>query len=157
MQSYSNPGEPSVSVLHTNSTTGVAAYCKRSMENEISEESKISADLVSDSRLCSCSGLSHVQSHSRTISHPLQAAGKYHCTGWGRKASHYGEKVSWKEIVGGSDEFKEMVNTNLELSEHLMAVKLNERSRRFCFSPRSIPIFFIIHWIPVLCCNHAWG
>ncbi len=84
---------------------------------------------------------------SRTISHPLkQLENTIAQVGEGER--HITEEFDYSEVGRIGRKFKEMVNTNLELSEHLMAVKLNEREAELFFcSPRLIPIFFIIHWI----------
>ena len=63
---------------------------------------------------------------SRTISHPLkQLENTIAQVGEGER--HITEEFDYSEVGRIGRKFKEMVNTNLELSEHLMAVKLNER------------------------------
>ena len=91
MQSYSNPGENHLYLFSsvTNSTTGwhIVNVVEK---NEISEESKnirLTSFLVAG--LCSCSGFSHGTNPFPEPSASSEAAGKYHCTGWGRRASHY--------------------------------------------------------------------
>ena len=78
----------------------------------------------------------------------------------GKESVHITEEFDYSEVGRIGRKFKEMVNTNLELSEHLMAVKLNEREAELLFAsvPDQSPIFFIIHWISLyFVCNHAWG
>ena len=128
MQSYSNPGENHLYLFSsvTNSTTGwhIVNVVEK---NEISEESKnirLTSFLVAGCVLVV--GFLMARIISRTISHPLkQLENTIAQVGEGER--HITEEFDYSEVGRIGRKFKEMVNTNLELSEHLMAVKLNER------------------------------
>ena len=55
--------------------------------------------------------------------------------------------------------FKEMVNTNLELSERLMAVRLNQKRSRIAASAGTDQSSFFIQYTRfyLLCSNHTRG
>ncbi len=152
MQSYSNPGENHLYLFSsvTNSTTGwhIVNVVEK---NEISEESKnirLTSFLVAGCVLVV--GFLMARIISRTISHPLKqlentiaqvGEGERHITE---------EEFDYSEVGRIGRKFKEMVNTNLELSEHLMAVKLNEREAELLLLQSQINPHFLYNTLDSL-------
>ena len=151
MQSYSNPGENHLYLFSsvTNSTTGW--YIVNVLEkNEISEESKnirLTSFLVAGCVLVV--GFLMARIISRTISHPLkQLENTIAQVGEGER--HITEEFDYSEVGRIGQKFKEMVNTNLELSEHLMAVKLNEREAELLLLQSQINPHFLYNTLDSL-------
>ena len=86
---------------------------------------------------------------SRTISHPLkQLENTIAQVGEGER--HITEEFDYSEVGRIGQKFKEMVNTNLELSEHLMAVKLNEREAELLLLQSQINPHFLYNTLDSL-------
>ena len=151
MQSYSNPGENHLYLFSsvTNSTTGwhIVNVVEK---NEISEESKnirLTSFLVAGCVLVV--GFLMARIISRTISHPLkQLENTIAQVGEGER--HITEEFDYSEVGRIGRKFKEMVNTNLELSEHLMAVKLNEREAELLLLQSQINPHFLYNTLDSL-------
>ena len=128
MEAFSNPEKNSLYLFSsvTNYTTGWSIV-NVVEKNELSEESK-GIRLISF-WVAGCVlvvGFIMARIISRTISQPLkQLENTIAQVGEGER--HITEEFDYSEVGRIGQKFKEMVNTNLELSEHLMAVKLNER------------------------------
>lgn len=128
MEAFSNPEKNSLYLFSsvTNYTTGWSIV-NVVEKNELSEESKgirLISFLVAGCVLVV--GFIMARIISRTISQPLkQLENTIAQVGEGER--HITEEFDYSEVGRIGQKFKEMVNTNLELSEHLMAVKLNER------------------------------
>lgn len=128
MEAFSNPEKNSLYLFSsvTNYTTewSIVNVVEK---NELSEESK-GIRLISF-WVAGCVlvvGFIMARIISRTISQPLkQLENTIAQVGEGER--HITEEFDYSEVGRIGQKFKEMVNTNLELSEHLMAVKLNER------------------------------
>lgn len=127
MEAFSNPEKNSLYLFSsvTNYTTewSIVNVVEK---NELSEESK-GIRLISF-WVAGCVlvvGFIMARIISRTISQPLkQLENTIAQVGEGER--HITEEFDYSEVGRIGQKFKEMVNTNLELSEHLMAVKLNE-------------------------------
>ena len=86
---------------------------------------------------------------SRTISQPLkQLENTIAQVGEGER--HITEEFDYSEVGRIGQKFKEMVNTNLELSEHLMAVKLNEREAELLLLQSQINPHFLYNTLDSL-------
>ena len=126
MEAFSNPEKNSLYLFSsvTNYTTewSIVNVVEK---NELSEESK-GIRLISF-WVAGCVlvvGFIMARIISRTISQPLkQLENTIAQVGEGER--HITEEFDYSEVGRIGQKFKEMVNTNLELSEHLMAVKLN--------------------------------
>ena len=119
-------------------------------KNEISEESKnirLTSFLVAGCVLVV--GFLMARIISRTISHPLkQLENTIAQVGEGER--HITEEFDYSEVGRIGRKFKKMVNTNLELSEHLMAVKLNEREAELLLLQSQINPHFLYNTLDSL-------
>lgn len=68
----------------------------------------------------------------------------------GEGERHITEEFDYSEVGRIGRKFKEMVNTNLELSEHLMAVKLNEREAELLLLQSQINPHFLYNTLDSL-------
>ena len=86
---------------------------------------------------------------SKTITRPLkQLENTIAQVGEGKR--HITEEFDYSEVGRIGQKFKEMVNTNLELSEHLMAVKLNEREAELLLLQSQINPHFLYNTLDSL-------
>ena len=151
MEAFSNPEKNSLYLFSsvTNYTTewSIVNVVEK---NELSEESK-------GIRLISCwvagcvlvVGFIMARIISRTISQPLkQLENTIAQVGEGER--HITEEFDYSEVGRIGQKFKEMVNTNLELSEHLMAVKLNEREAELLLLQSQINPHFLYNTLDSL-------
>ena len=132
-----------------NSTTGwkVVNVVEK---NELSEESKnirLVSFLVAGCILVL--GFLFAKIISKTITRPLkQLENTIAQVGEGER--HITEEFDYSEVGRIGQKFKEMVNTNLELSEHLMAVKLNEREAELLLLQSQINPHFLYNTLDSL-------
>ena len=151
MEAFSNPEKNSLYLFSsvTNYTTGWSIV-NVVEKNELSEESKgirLTAFLVASCVLIV--GFIMARIISRTISHPLkQLENTIAQVGEGER--HITEEFDYSEVGRIGQKFKEMVNTNLELSEHLMAVKLNEREAELLLLQSQINPHFLYNTLDSL-------
>ena len=68
----------------------------------------------------------------------------------GKGERHITEEFDYSEVGQLGQKFKNMVNTNLELSEHLMAVKLNEREAELLLLQSQINPHFLYNTLDSL-------
>ena len=119
-------------------------------KNEISEESKnvrLISFLVAGFVLLA--GFIMAKVISRTISRPLkQLESTIAQVGEGER--HITEEFDTSEVGQIGQKFREMVNTNLELSEHLMAVRLNEREAELLLLQSQINPHFLYNTLDSL-------
>lgn len=86
---------------------------------------------------------------SKTITRPLkQLENTIAQVGEGKR--HITEEFDYSEVGRIGQKFKDMVNTNLELSEHLMAVKLNEREAELLLLQSQINPHFLYNTLDSL-------
>ncbi len=119
-------------------------------KNELSVESK-RMRLVSFGlgALVLLSGFMLARIISKTITRPLkQLENTIAQVGEGER--HITEEFDYSEVGRIGQKFKEMVNTNLELSEHLMAVKLNEREAELLLLQSQINPHFLYNTLDSL-------
>lgn len=151
MEAFSNPEKNSLYLFSsvTNYTTGWSIV-NVVEKNELSEESKgirLISFLVAGCVLVV--GFIMARIISRTISQPLkQLENTIAQVGEGER--HITEEFDYSEVGRISQKFKEMVNTNLELSEHLMAVKLNEREAELLLLQSQINPHFLYNTLDSL-------
>ena len=151
MEAFSNPEKNSLYLFSsvTNYTTGWSIV-NVVEKNELSEESK-GIRLISF-WVAGCVlvvGFIMARIISRTISQPLkQLENTIAQVGEGER--HITEKFDYSEVGRIGQKFKEMVNTNLELSEHLMAVKLNEREAELLLLQSQINPHFLYNTLDSL-------
>ena len=151
MQSFSYPEKNSLYLFSsvTNDTTGwkIVNVVEK---NELSEESKsiqLTSFLVAACVLVV--GFIMARIISKTISQPLkQLENTIAQVGEGER--HITEEFDYSEVGRIGQKFKEMVNTNLELSEHLMAVKLNEREAELLLLQSQINPHFLYNTLDSL-------
>ena len=151
MEAFSNPEKNSLYLFSsvTNYTTewSIANVVEK---NELSEESK-GIRLISF-WIAGCVlvvGFIMARIISRTISQPLkQLENTIAQVGEGER--HITEEFDYSEVGRIGQKFKEMVNTNLELSEHLMAVKLNEREAELLLLQSQINPHFLYNTLDSL-------
>lgn len=133
----------------TNSTTGWSVV-NVVEKNELSEESK-NIRLVSFgvAGVLLVMGFFLARIISKTITRPLkQLENTIAQVGEGER--HITEEFDYSEVGRIGRKFKEMVNTNLELSEHLMAVKLNEREAELLLLQSQINPHFLYNTLDSL-------
>ena len=151
MEAFSNPEKKSLYLFSsvTNYTTGWSIV-NVVEKNELSEESK-GIRLISF-WVAGCVlvvGFIMARIISRTISQPLkQLENTIAQVGEGER--HITEEFDYSEVGRIGQKFKEMVNTNLELSEHLMAVKLNEREAELLLLQSQINPHFLYNTLDSL-------
>lgn len=151
MEAFSNPEKNSLYLFSsvTNYTTGWSIV-NVVEKNELSEESKgirLISFLVAGCVLVVGFIMSRII--SRTISQPLkQLENTIAQVGEGER--HITEEFDYSEVGRIGQKFKEMVNTNLELSEHLMAVKLNEREAELLLLQSQINPHFLYNTLDSL-------
>ena len=151
MEAFSNPEKNSLYLFSsvTNYTTGWSIV-NVVEKNELSEESKgirLISFLVAGCVLVV--GFIMARIISRTISQPLkQLENTIAQVGEGER--HITEEFDYSEVGRIGQKFKEMVNTNLELSEHLMAVKLNEREAELMLLQSQINPHFLYNTLDSL-------
>lgn len=151
MEAFSNPEKNSLYLFSsvTNYTTGWSIV-NVVEKNELSEESKgirLISFLVAGCVLIV--GFIMARIISRTISQPLkQLENTIAQVGEGER--HITEEFDYSEVGRIGQKFKEMVNTNLELSEHLMAVKLNEREAELLLLQSQINPHFLYNTLDSL-------
>lgn len=151
MEAFSNPEKNSLYLFSsvTNYTTGWSIV-NVVEKNELSEESK-GIRLISF-WVAGCVlvvGFIMARIISRTISQPLkQLENTIAQVGEGER--HITEEFDYSEVGRIGQKFKEMVNTNLELSEHLMAVKLNEREAELLLLQSQINPHFLYNTLDSL-------
>ena len=151
MEAFSNPEKNSLYLFSsvTNYTTEWSIV-KVIKKNELSEESK-GIRLISF-WVAGCVlvvGFIMARIISRTISQPLkQLENTIAQVGEGER--HITEEFDYSEVGRIGQKFKEMVNTNLELSEHLMAVKLNEREAELLLLQSQINPHFLYNTLDSL-------
>ena len=151
MEAFSNPEKNSLYLFSsvTNYTTGWSIV-NVVEKNELSEESKgirLISLLVAGCVLVV--GFIMARIISRTISQPLkQLENTIAQVGEGER--HITEEFDYSEVGRIGQKFKEMVNTNLELSEHLMAVKLNEREAELLLLQSQINPHFLYNTLDSL-------
>ena len=151
MEAFSNPEKNSLYLFSsvTNYTTGWSIV-NVVEKNELSEESKgirLISFLVAGCVLVV--GFIMARIISRTISQPLkQLENTIAQVGEGER--HITEEFDYSEVGRIGQKFKEMVNTNLELSEHLMAVKLNEREAELLLLQSQINPHFLYNTLDSL-------
>lgn len=151
MEAFSNPEKNSLYLFSsvTNYTTGWSIV-NVVEKNEFSEESKgirLISFLVAGCVLVV--GFIMARIISRTISQPLkQLENTIAQVGEGER--HITEEFDYSEVGRIGQKFKEMVNTNLELSEHLMAVKLNEREAELLLLQSQINPHFLYNTLDSL-------
>ncbi|MBC5649897.1 sensor histidine kinase [Blautia segnis] len=151
MEAFSNPEKNSLYLFSsvTNYTTGWSIV-NVVEKNELSEESKgirLLSFLVAGCVLVV--GFIMARIISRTISQPLkQLENTIAQVGEGER--HITEEFDYSEVGRIGQKFKEMVNTNLELSEHLMAVKLNEREAELMLLQSQINPHFLYNTLDSL-------
>ena len=151
MEAFSNPEKNSLYLFSsvTNYTTGWSIV-NVVEKNELSEESKgirLLSFLVAGCVLIV--GFIMARIISRTISQPLkQLENTIAQVGEGKR--HITEEFDYSEVGRIGQKFKEMVNTNLELSEHLMAVKLNEREAELLLLQSKINPHFLYNTLDSL-------
>lgn len=151
MEAFSNPEKNSLYLFSsvTNYTTGWSIV-NVVEKNELSEESKgirLLSFLVAGCVLIV--GFIMARIISRTISQPLkQLENTIAQVGEGER--HITEEFDYSEVGRIGQKFKEMVNTNLELSEHLMAVKLNEREAELMLLQSQINPHFLYNTLDSL-------
>ena len=151
MEAFSNPEKNSLYLFSsvTNYTTGWSIV-NVVEKNELSEESKgirLLSFLVAGCVLIV--GFIMARIISRTISQPLkQLENTIAQVGEGER--HITEEFDYSEVGRIGQKFKEMVNTNLELSEHLMAVKLNEREAELLLLQSQINPHFLYNTLDSL-------
>ena len=151
MEAFSNPKKNSLYLFSsvTNYTTGWSIV-NVVEKNELSEESKgirLISFLVAGCVLVV--GFIMARIISRTISQPLkQLENTIAQVGEGER--HITEEFDYSEVGRIGQKFKEMVNTNLELSEHLMAVKLNEREAELLLLQSQINPHFLYNTLDSL-------
>ncbi len=151
MEAFSNPEKNSLYLFSsvTNYTTGWSLV-NVVEKNELSEESKgirLISFLVAGCVLVV--GFIMARIISRTISQPLkQLENTIAQVGEGER--HITEEFDYSEVGRIGQKFKEMVNTNLELSEHLMAVKLNEREAELLLLQSQINPHFLYNTLDSL-------
>ena len=151
MEAFSNPEKNSLYLFSsvTNYTTGWSIV-NVVEKNELSEESKgirLISFLVAGCVLVVGSIMARII--SRTISQPLkQLENTIAQVGEGER--HITEEFDYSEVGRIGQKFKEMVNTNLELSEHLMAVKLNEREAELLLLQSQINPHFLYNTLDSL-------
>ena len=151
MEAFSNPEKNSLYLFSsvTNYTTewSIVNVVEK---NELSEESK-GIRLISF-WVAGCVlivGFIMARIISRTISQPLkQLENTIAQVGEGER--HITEEFDYSEVGRIGQKFKEMVNTNLELSEHLMAVKLNEREAELMLLQSQINPHFLYNTLDSL-------
>lgn len=151
MEAFSNPEKNSLYLFSsvTNYTTewSIVNVVEK---NELSEESKgirLLSFLVAGCVLIV--GFIMARIISRTISQPLkQLENTIAQVGEGER--HITEEFDYSEVGRIGQKFKEMVNTNLELSEHLMAVKLNEREAELLLLQSQINPHFLYNTLDSL-------
>lgn len=151
MEAFSNPEKKSLYLFSsvTNYTTewSIVNVVEK---NELSEESK-GIRLISF-WVAGCVlvvGFIMARIISRTISQPLkQLENTIAQVGEGER--HITEEFDYSEVGRIGQKFKEMVNTNLELSEHLMAVKLNEREAELLLLQSQINPHFLYNTLDSL-------
>lgn len=151
MEAFSNPEKNSLYLFSsvTNYTTewSIVNVVEK---NELSEESK-GIRLISF-WVAGCVlvvGFIMARIISRTISQPLkQLENTIAQVGEGER--HITEEFDYSEVGRIGQKFKEMVNTNLELSEHLMAVKLNEREAELLLLQSQINPHFLYNTLDSL-------
>ena len=151
MEAFSNPEKNSLYLFSsvTNYTTewSIVNVVEK---NELSEESKgirLISFLVAGCVLVV--GFIMARIISRTISQPLkQLENTIAQVGEGER--HITEEFDYSEVGRIGQKFKEMVNTNLELSEHLMAVKLNEREAELLLLQSQINPHFLYNTLDSL-------
>lgn len=151
MEAFSNPEKNSLYLFSsvTNYTTGWSIV-NVVEKNELNEESKgirLISFLVAGCVLIV--GFIMARIISRTISQPLkQLENTIAQVGEGER--HITEEFDYSEVGRIGQKFKEMVNTNLELSEHLMAVKLNEREAELLLLQSQINPHFLYNTLDSL-------
>ena len=151
MEAFSNPEKNSLYLFSsvTNYTTGWSIV-NVVEKNELSEESKgirLISFLVAGCVLVV--GFIMARIISRTLSQPLkQLENTIAQVGEGER--HITEEFDYSEVGRIGQKFKEMVNTNLELSEHLMAVKLNEREAELLLLQSQINPHFLYNTLDSL-------
>lgn len=151
MEAFSNPEKNSLYLFSsvTNYTTGWSIV-NVVEKNELSEESKgirLISFLVAGCVLVV--GFIMARIISRTISQPLkQLENTIAQVGEGER--HITEEFDYSEVGRIGQKFKEMVNTNLEFSEHLMAVKLNEREAELLLLQSQINPHFLYNTLDSL-------
>ena len=151
MEAFSNPEKNSLYLFSsvTNYTTGWSIV-NVVEKNELSEESKgirLISFLVAGCVLVV--GFIMARIISRTISQPLkQLENTIAQVGEGER--HITEEFDYSEVGRIGQKFKEMVNTNLELSEHLMTVKLNEREAELLLLQSQINPHFLYNTLDSL-------
>ena len=151
MEAFSNPEKNSLYLFSsvTNYTTGWSIV-NVVEKNELSEESKgirLISFLVAGCVLIV--GFIMARIISRTISQPLkQLENTIAQVGEGER--HITEEFDYSEVGRIGQKFKKMVNTNLELSEHLMAVKLNEREAELLLLQSQINPHFLYNTLDSL-------
>ena len=151
MEAFSNPEKNSLYLFSsvTNYTTGWSIV-NVVEKNELSEESKgirLISFLVAGCVLVV--GFIMARIISRTISQPLkQLENTIAQVGEGER--HITEEFDYSEVGRIGQKFKEIVNTNLELSEHLMAVKLNEREAELLLLQSQINPHFLYNTLDSL-------
>ena len=151
MEAFSNPEKNSLYLFSsvTNYTTewSIVNVVEK---NELSEESK-GIRLISF-WVAGCVlvvGFIMARIISRTISQPLkQLENTIAQVGEGER--HITEEFDYSEVGRIGQKFKEMVNTNLELSEHLMALKLNEREAELLLLQSQINPHFLYNTLDSL-------
>ena len=151
MEAFSNPEKNSLYLFSsvTNYTTewSIVNVVEK---NELSEESK-GIRLISF-WVAGCVlvvGFIMARIISRTISQPLkQLENTIAQVGEGER--HITEEFDYSEVGRIGQKFKEMVKTNLELSEHLMAVKLNEREAELLLLQSQINPHFLYNTLDSL-------
>ena len=151
MEAFSNPEKNSLYLFSsvTNYTTGWSIV-NVVEKNELSEESKgirLISFLVAGCVLVV--GFIMARIISRTISQPLKQL-ENTIAQVGEGESHITEEFDYSEVGRIGQKFKEMVNTNLELSEHLMAVKLNEREAELLLLQSQINPHFLYNTLDSL-------
>lgn len=151
MNAFSKPEKNSRYLLSAvvNRTTGWSVV-NAVEKNEISEESKnvrLISFLVAGFVLLA--GFIMAKVISRTISRPLkQLESTIAQVGEGER--HITEEFDTSEVGQIGQKFREMVNTNLELSEHLMAVRLNEREAELLLLQSQINPHFLYNTLDSL-------
>lgn len=151
MEAFSNPEKNSL-YLFSSVTNYITEWSIVNVveKNELSEESK-GIRLISF-WVAGCVlvvGFIMARIISRTISQPLkQLENTIAQVGEGER--HITEEFDYSEVGRIGQKFKEMVNTNLELSEHLMAVKLNEREAELLLLQSQINPHFLYNTLDSL-------